>query len=156
MTERLAPTSHLSLDVKLQVPVRASRARAWEILTTRMGDWMRSYPGREHMGLVLEARPGGMLWRPFPEGGGCWWATVRYLKPLHRLDLVGPFFMEGPSVTTIVFTLESATENKSNGPCTLSVHHRIMGESPPEAEMANEAWRCFLEEFYIPLSEGNA
>ncbi len=71
--------------------VRVGQARAFEIFTDRMAEWVpaeHSLLGGERTGITIEPRPGGRWYETGADGARCDWGFVRAWEPPSRLVLV--------------------------------------------------------------------
>lgn len=78
----------MSMLVKREVFVRATRERCFEVFTTKMGTW---WPlASHHIGKVdakdigMEPREGGRLYEIGVDGSECQWGTVKLWDPPSR------------------------------------------------------------------------
>lgn len=127
-----------TVDVSARVTINTNRARVFEILWTRFGDWVLGYPDHNPLSLIVEGRPGGRVYRDDPESGA-WWGTVQMFRPPKRLDIHGPLFAEAPSLSHVSFRLEES------GPGTLvTLRHRAIGAFPAPESLIETAWNSHL------------
>jgi uncharacterized protein YndB with AHSA1/START domain len=77
------------VPVRLSVTVNASRQRAFEVFTQRMGDWWptssHSIAGDEVETVVLEAGEGGRIFERHRDGSEASWGVIRTWSPPERL-----------------------------------------------------------------------
>ncbi len=129
---------------KIEMDVRVARPReaVWEGLVGGIGQWWRGQDG-EPLGFVLEARPGGRLYRDLGDDAGHFWAHVQVIKPPALLELNGPLFFSWAAVQShVAFRLED------DGDATIvKFTHSYLGDVGPEfTTHANQGWRSALEE----------
>jgi uncharacterized protein YndB with AHSA1/START domain len=82
ITEAVAP-------VRLSVMVRASRPRAFQVFSERIGDWWpsatHSISGGAVATIVMECREGGRILERHKDGGEAPWGVIRKWDPPERL-----------------------------------------------------------------------
>lgn len=142
-----------TLRVEMDVPINAPMERVWELITTRLNDWMHG--GEDGTGgkldLTLEAWPGGRLWRDLGEKGGHLWAFVQVVKPPYLLELYGPMFTSTPTLSHVTFRLVEDGEHTR-----LKFSHRASGPIPADmASGVTQGWQMTLEGNLKTLCEGS-
>jgi len=149
-TEANAGASEI-VRVDMDVVIDAAVDHVFKTITTRFNDWMRGEHD-EAMKLTLEPVVGGRLYRDLGDDAGHLWGHVQVIKPPKLLEIIGPLFVSGPSVSHLTFRLE-----EEGAGTRLKFRHHAMGVFPKEmGEGVNEGWRMVLDNHLKPLCEGAA
>jgi hypothetical protein len=128
---------HLSLDVRLEVPLSADVGTVQSAVLTGMDDWFRPPGAAGPMGFVIEPHVGGRVYRDLGEGQGHLWGHITVLKP-GLIEIVGPLFIPTPSQNLLRFRIAPT----GPGRCTLEFSHQAVGVIPVEMLAHTEAgWR---------------
>ena len=115
-----------SLSICQEVAIVAPIEIAWEAVLDQMGP-KSEMPDGKPFPFVLEAWPGGRLYRDLGNSTGHLWGHVQVIKPPRLLEIWGPMMMSYPAVNHIQYRLsaEGATTR-------LQLTHRAMGMIDPE------------------------
>jgi hypothetical protein len=110
-----------TLLIQQEVAIAAPIEIAWEAVLEQMGPKGETPDGKPFP-LVLEAWPGGRLFRDLGNSTGHLWGHVQVIKPPKLLEVWGPMMMSYPAVNHIQYrlTAEGATTR-------LQLTHRAMG-----------------------------
>lgn len=123
--------------VRSEVTVKADPARAFDLFTTRMGDWWpkgRTIGENPHVAVVIEPRPGGRWFERDAAGAECDWGKVLAYEPPSRLLLgwqLNSQFRPDPAITTEV---ELTFEALAGGGTRVRLEHRDLERFGADAE----------------------
>src|SRR5688500_10880812 len=128
-----------SLSIYQEVAIVAPIEIAWEAVLDQMGP-KSEMPAGKPFPFVLEAWPGGRLYRDLGNNTGHFWGHVQVIKPPKLLELCGPMFMSYPGVNHIQYRLTP----EGNG-TRLKVTHKAFGLIPAEHRGGmSEGWDQIL------------
>ena len=128
--------------VRKSIAVKASRERAFEVFTTRMGRWWR----KDHTLLkspqadvVLEKRVGGRWYERGEDGSECQWGRVLAWEPPDRILLT--WQIDGDWKYDPDFSTEVEVRFIAEGPLTTRVdlEHRLLERYGEKAETVRAA-----------------
>jgi len=130
----------LSLDVHLQVDIKAPIDRAFEGLIHRLTAGSVR-PDGVAMPFKLEQWPGGRWYRDLGNDDGHLWAFVQSIKKPTLLEFVGPLFMSYPVSNHVIARL-----SETNGTTRIDFRHRAFG-FVEEAHRAGvgTGWKNYLD-----------
>lgn len=110
MSVEPAQIANLTLETRIDAPANV----VWETLTDRIGEWWPAefYAGGEpgNRDFHLEARPGGMMYESWGDGGGLLWGTVVTVNPSSTLQMLGNVFPDWGGPTQFYATWELKEE----------------------------------------------
>lgn len=133
-----------SIEVTVEVTIRAPREKVWSALTDGIGRWWPKdfYVGKSPKGFVLEPRPGGRLYEDWGDGAGVLWGQVVTFDPPGTLDVAGQLFpaFGGPATTLSRWAL-TAEGGATRVTLTDSVFGRVNEKTAVSLE---EGWRVLL------------
>jgi len=135
----ISSSANTEIDVALDVLINAPRERVFDAIVQDIDEWFRpgDMPG---MNLILEAHPGGRLYRDMGDDSGHWWGTVQVIKPPELLEIAGPLFMSAPVASHISFRLEDDVDRTK-----LLFNHRAIGLIPDGAlQNAYTNWTAII------------
>src|SRR5688572_10896000 len=110
-----------SLSIHQKVAIVAPIEIAWEAVLDQMGP-KSEMPDGKPFPFVLEAWPGGRLYRDLGNSTGHLWGHVQVIKPPKLLEIWGPMMMSFPAVNHLQYRL-TAEGSKT----ILQLTHRSMG-----------------------------
>src|SRR5688572_18126240 len=129
-----------SLSIHQEVAIVAPIEIAWEAVLDQMGP-KSEMPDGKPFPFVLEAWPGGRLYRDLGNSTGHLWGHVQVIKPPKLLEIWGPMMMSYPSVHHLQYRL-TAEGSKT----TLQLAHRAMGLFDEEhARGMTEGFQFWIE-----------
>jgi uncharacterized protein YndB with AHSA1/START domain len=110
-----------TLTIRQEVEIAAPIETAWEAVLDQMGP-KSEMPDGKPFPFVLEAWPGGRLYRDLGNSTGHLWGHVQVIKPPKLLEVWGPMMMSFPAVNHLQYRLTA------EGSMTrLQLTHRAMG-----------------------------
>jgi uncharacterized protein YndB with AHSA1/START domain len=110
-----------TLSIRQEIEITAPIETAWEAVLDQMGP-KSEMPDGKPFPFVLEAWPGGRLYRDLGNSTGHLWGHVQVIKPPKLLEIWGPMMMSFPAVNHLQYrlTAEGTTTR-------LQLTHRAMG-----------------------------
>lgn len=110
-----------TLAIRQEIEIVAPIETAWEAVLDQMGP-KSEMPDGKPFPFVLEAWPGGRLYRDLGNSTGHLWGHVQVIKPPKLLEIWGPMMMSFPAVNHLQYrlTAEGTTTR-------LQLTHRAMG-----------------------------
>lgn len=110
-----------SLSIRQEIAIAAPIEVAWEAVLDQMGP-KSEMPDGKPFPFVLEAWPGGRLYRDLGNSTGHLWGHVQVIRPPKLLEIWGPMMMSYPAVNHLQYrlTADGATTR-------LQLTHRAMG-----------------------------
>ena len=115
-----------TLTIRQEVEIAAPIETAWEAVLDQMGP-KSEMPDGKPFPFVLEAWPGGRLYRDLGNSTGHLWGHVQVIKPPKLLEVWGPMMMSFPAVNHLQYRLTA------EGAMTrLQLTHRAMGLLDPQ------------------------
>ncbi|HEX3356595.1 MAG TPA: SRPBCC domain-containing protein [Tepidisphaeraceae bacterium] len=110
-----------SLSIQQEIAIAAPIEIAWEAVLDQMGP-KSEMPDGKPFPFMLEAWPGGRLFRDTGNNTGHLWGHVQVIKPPKLLEIWGPMMMSYPAVNHLQYrlTADGATTR-------LQLTHRAMG-----------------------------
>lgn len=129
------------VPVRASVEVRQPPARAFELFTSRMGEWWREGTPGEHpmVAITLEPFPGGRWFETDAHGSQTPWGKVLEWQPPTRLLLIWEMnsrFQYDPSVVT---EIEIAFVPTAAGGTRVELEHRKLEAYGADAERLAES-----------------
>lgn len=110
-----------TLRVEQEIAIASPIELAWEAVLDQMGP-KSEMPDGKPFPFVLEAWPGGRLYRDLGKSAGHLWGFVQVIKPPTLLEIWGPMMMSYPSVNHLQYRLAA------DGATTrLKLTHRAIG-----------------------------
>ena len=110
-----------TLTIRQEIEIAAPIETAWEAVLDQMGP-KSEMPDGKPFPFVLEAWPGGRLYRDLGNSTGHLWGHVQVIKPPKLLEIWGPMMMSFPAVNHIQYRL--AADGASTH---LELTHRAIG-----------------------------
>src|SRR5215213_7204495 len=115
-----------TLTIRQEISIAAPIQTAFDAVLDQMGP-KSEMPDGKPFPFVLEAWPGGRLYRDLGNSTGHLWAHVQVIKPPKLLEIWGPMMMSYPAVNHLQYRLTA------DGPKTrLQLTHRAMGILDPD------------------------
>ena len=155
--------------VVVTVDTRASLDHAFELFTSRMGDWWggKTIGAKPHVAIVIEPHSGGRWYERAADGTETMWGTVRAFEPPRRLLLgwqLDSHFAYDPDILTEVEI--SFTACDGGGTCVRLEHRnleRFGDDATRVAGQVGDGWprvlaglaRLAEDEGRAPLEEGH-
>jgi hypothetical protein len=140
MTETVREVSDLMVNIHQEIEINAPIETVFKSVLDQMGPKCE-HPDGTPMAMVLEAWPGGRLYRDLGNKTGHLWGHVQVIKPPTLLEICGPLFMSFPAINHVQYRLK-----EQPGSTLLIFTHRGMGDIPPQVrEGMNKGWTHFLE-----------
>jgi len=136
-----------------EVAVRQPPARAFELFTSRIGEWWpgKTIGARPHVAIVLEPRAEGRWYERDAEGDETQWGKVLAWEPPHRVLLgwqLDTSFTHNPDFLTEV---EISFTALADGGTRVRLEHRDLERFGAEAEriagMIRPGWQEKLDGF---------
>jgi uncharacterized protein YndB with AHSA1/START domain len=117
-----APTTdNLTLNVALEMHVRASLEATFESLLAQVGR-LNETPDGKPFPMVLEPWPGGRWYRDLGGDNGHFWGHVQAIKRPTLLEICGPLFMSYPVFSNLQYRLKEV-----DGGTLILFHHTGFG-----------------------------
>jgi uncharacterized protein YndB with AHSA1/START domain len=110
-----------TLTIRQEIEIAAPIETAWEAVLDQMGP-KSEMPDGKPFPFVLEAWPGGRLYRDLGSSTGHLWGHVQVIKPPKLLEIWGPMMMSFPAVNHLQYRLTA-----EGGITRLQLTHRAMG-----------------------------
>jgi uncharacterized protein YndB with AHSA1/START domain len=134
--------------IQMEVRIAKTPDRVWEGLVTGMGAWWRGRDG-EDLGMTLEPRPGGRLYRDLGQDTGHFWGVVQVIKPPRLLEITGPLFFSAPVLSHLSFRIQAEGAGS-----VVTLTQSVNGEVGEEFAMhAEGGWRQVMEKGLKPYVE---
>jgi uncharacterized protein YndB with AHSA1/START domain len=111
-----------SLSIHQEIAIAAPIEIAWEAMLDQMGP-KSEMPDGKPFPFVLEAWPGGRLYRDLGNSTGHLWGHVQVIKPPKLLEIWGPMMMSFPAVNHLQYRLTSEGPTATR----LQLTHRAIG-----------------------------
>lgn len=128
-----------TLNIVKERLIEAPVEIAFEALLEEIGPSCE-IPGGKPFPMVLEAWPGGRLFRDLGDHAGHLWGHVQVIKPPTLLEICGPMWMSYPATNFVQYRL---TEERNRTRLTLT--HGAMGQIPAaQREGAHQGWEFRL------------
>lgn len=142
-----------SSKVTVTVTVKASKAKVWKTMTKDIAKWWlkECYTHPKTRKVILELKPGGLLYEDISNKEGFVWAIVTGIHSENTLLLKGqvPLNMGGPALSFTNISLESKGQQT-----TLQVTEIILGQvSDNLLKSLNDHWTTLLKKGLKPLVE---
>ncbi|MFI4897125.1 MAG: SRPBCC domain-containing protein [Phycisphaerales bacterium JB059] len=126
--------------IQMEVRIAKSPERVWAGLTTGVGSWWRGQKG-EDLGMVLEPRPGGRLYRDLGQDTGHFWGVVQVIKPPSLLEITGPLFFSAAVLSHLSFRIR-----EEGGGSVVRLTQSVNGEVGEDfITHAEGGWRQVME-----------
>ena len=93
-----------TLSIQQEIAIAAPIETAWEAVLDQMGP-QSQMPDGKPFPFVLEAWPGGRLYRDLGNSTGHLWGHVQVIKPPKLLEIWGPMMMSFPAVNHLQYRL---------------------------------------------------
>src|SRR5215211_7897206 len=93
-----------TLSIRQEIEIAAPIETAWEAVLDQMGP-KSEMPDGKPFPFVLEAWPGGRLYRDLGNSTGHLWGHVQVIKPPKLLEIWGPMMMSFPAVNHLQYRL---------------------------------------------------
>jgi uncharacterized protein YndB with AHSA1/START domain len=93
-----------TLSIQQEIAIAAPIETAWEAVLDQMGP-NSQMPDGKPFPFVLEAWPGGRLYRDLGNSTGHLWGHVQVIKPPKLLEIWGPMMMSFPAVNHLQYRL---------------------------------------------------
>jgi uncharacterized protein YndB with AHSA1/START domain len=133
------------------VTVQCGLDRAFDVFTTRMGDW---WPVRGHsMGedqiesIVIEGRVGGRIWERWRNGEEASWGEVTVWDPPRRLALAWMPNPSAPAPTEVDVLFEPLSDESTRVRLTHSGWERFGDDGPDKRGQYAGGWPEVLAAF---------
>jgi uncharacterized protein YndB with AHSA1/START domain len=110
-----------TLSIQQEIAIAAPIETAWEAVLDQMGP-QSQMPDGKPFPFVLEAWPGGRLYRDLGNSTGHLWGHVQVIKPPKLLEIWGPMMMSFPAVNHLQYRLTA-----DGAGTRLQLTHRAMG-----------------------------
>ena len=133
------------LTVQLEIPIRATPARVWQLLIDDVRSWWPKdfLATSANATMRFDARLGGSLVEEGGDGGGVLWYTVVALAPGRSIDLAGHLSVAfgGPAQTLLHLAV------REQGPhAVLELTDAVVGRvTDRTAATLEEGWRAVFE-----------
>jgi len=145
-----------TLDIVLEVPIKAPREVVWRSLVDDIGEWWpkQFYVGTSPKRFRLEPKVGGLVWEDWGDGEGVVFGQVLTFQRNTRVQWAGDMSAEfgGPARSVTTFTLAESERGT-----TLTFRDTPFGAL---SEMAlkglAEGWKFLLEGCFRPYVETGA
>jgi uncharacterized protein YndB with AHSA1/START domain len=110
-----------TLSIQQEIAIAAPIETAWEAMLDQMGP-QSQMPDGKPFPFVLEAWPGGRLYRDLGNSTGHLWGHVQVIKPPKLLEIWGPMMMSFPAVNHLQYRLTA-----DGAGTRLQLTHRAIG-----------------------------
>jgi uncharacterized protein YndB with AHSA1/START domain len=110
-----------TLNIQQEIAIAAPIETAWEAVLDQMGP-QSVMPDGKPFPFVLEAWPGGRLYRDLGNSTGHLWGHVQVIKPPKLLEIWGPMMMSFPAVNHLQYRLTA-----DGAGTRLQLIHRAIG-----------------------------
>jgi uncharacterized protein YndB with AHSA1/START domain len=110
-----------TLTIQQEIAIAAPIETAWEAVLDQMGP-QSQMPDGKPFPFVLEAWPGGRLYRDLGNSTGHLWGHVQVIKPPKLLEIWGPMMMSFPAVNHLQYRLTA-----DGAGTRLQLTHRAIG-----------------------------
>ncbi len=110
-----------TLSIQQEIAIAAPIETAWEAVLDQMGP-QSQMPDGKPFPFVLEAWPGGRLYRDLGNSTGHLWGHVQVIKPPKLLEIWGPMMMSFPAVNHLQYRLTA-----DGAGTRLQLIHRAIG-----------------------------
>ena len=115
-----------NFTIQQEVAIAAPIETAWEAILDQLGP-KNEMPDGKPFPFVLEAWPGGRMYRDTGNQSGHLWGHVQVIKPPKLLEIWGPLMMSYPAINHLQYRLTA------DGSTTrLQLTHKAMGLIPDE------------------------
>lgn len=121
-----AVTDVRTMIIEQSVDIAAPPSICFESLLEMIGPRCES-PDGTPLPIVVEAWPGGRVYRDLGDNAGHLWGHVQVIKPPHLLEIIGPAFMSFAVASHIQYRIRPA-----GGGSTLELVHTAFGLIPDE------------------------
>src|SRR4051812_8817894 len=101
-----------TLKIHQEITIAAPIETAWEAVLEQMGP-KSEMPDGKPFPFVLEAWPGGRLYRDTGKSTGHLWGHVQVIKPPKLLEIWGPMMMSFPAVNHLQYRLTAENPTKT-------------------------------------------
>jgi hypothetical protein len=140
MTETGKELSELTMHIHQEIEINAPLETVFKSVLDQMGS-KAEYADGTPMPLVLEAWPGGRLFRDTGKNAGHLWGHVQVIKPPTLLEICGPLMMSFPAINHVSYRLK-----EQPGSTLLIFDHRGLGNIPQQMrDGMHKGWGHFLE-----------
>lgn len=116
-----AKIEDLTLDINLEIPVRAPLEATFAALLEQLGPHNEAEEGKP-MPMKIEPWPGGRWYRDLGDNNGHLWGHVQAIKRPTLLEITGPLFMSYPVVSNVQYRLSEV-----DGGTLIKFHHAAFG-----------------------------
>ncbi len=128
-------------EVRLEIPIKASRAKVWQALVGDIGRWWPAhfYTSAAAKNFVVEPRVGGRVYEDWGEGAGGLWATVVLFQPDEKMQWSGDIFPDFGGVGRYFATFTLVADKKHT---VLHFHDGGYGMlKPGHADSLRSGWQ---------------
>lgn len=152
-TKQLIMEQSQSINVLLEIPIKASLEQTWECLTNDIGIWWRKdfYTSPKTQKFILEQKPGGKMYEDYGNNEGLVWAEVIVLDSPNVLELKGHLSPQfgGPAISFIRLSL------KEDGDTTvLTLSDTVIGNTSEKLKSdLTSGWKLLFEEGFKNYTE---
>ena len=116
-----------NFTIQQEVAIAAPIETAWEAILDQLGP-KSEMPDGKPFPFVLEAWPGGRMYRDLGRNTGHLWGHVQVIKPPKLLEIWGPMMMSYPAVNHLQYRLTEEGKNTTR----LQLTHKAMGLIPDD------------------------
>jgi len=138
----MAPTQEveLALNITKEIHVKASPEKTFAAILDQMGPRNRRGEG-DPMPMKIEPWPGGRWYRDLGDNNGHLWGHVQAIKKNSLLEICGPLFASGPSVSNVQYRLFEEA-----GGTRIEFRHAGIGYFTPEQRQGvHMGWSSLLD-----------
>ncbi len=117
---------NLTLNITQEIQVRASLETTFAALLEEIGPNNEGIDGKP-MPMKIEPWPGGRWFRDLGKDDGHFWGHVQAVKRPTLLEITGPLFMSGPTISNVQYRLSEA-----DGGTLIKFRHTALGLIPDD------------------------
>src|SRR5258708_6518688 len=112
---------NLTLNITQEIRINASLEATFAALLEEIGPNNEGIDGKP-MPMKIEPWPGGRWFRDLGDGNGHFWGHVQAVKRPTLLEITGPLFMSGPTISNVQYRLSEA-----DGSTLIKFRHTALG-----------------------------
>ncbi|MEP1097329.1 MAG: hypothetical protein ABJG78_19590 [Cyclobacteriaceae bacterium] len=145
-TERLIMERSKSINILLEIPIKASVTETWDCLIKDVGLWWRKdfYTSAKTKNFIIEPKPGGRMYEDYGNDEGLVWADVIVIDSPNLIEFKGHLSPQfgGPAFSFLRLSL------KEDGDTTiLTLSDTVIGEISEKLEDdLSSGWKLLFED----------
>lgn len=152
-TKNIMEKTTNSINILMEIPIRASLQQVWNCLINDISIWWRKdfHSSPKTKQFILEPKIGGRMYEDYGNNEGLLWANVIVLDSPKTLELKGHLTPEfgGPAVSFLKLSLKEAGENT-----ILTLSDTVFGAvSEASNKSLKEGWELLFAESFKNYAE---